>query len=113
MKLISTKLHGLFDYFIGVFMIISPWIFNFAHIKIASELPVIMGIIILVTGIFTIYQFGIFRSVNVQTHLTMDVITGLFLAASPWIFIFNDEVYMPHLLFGILVIAVALVTEKK
>jgi hypothetical protein len=112
MKLTGTKLHGFFDYLIGVFMIISPWILNFAHIKIGHVIPVIMGIIVLVTSIFTNYEFGIFRSINLSTHLTMDLITGMFIAASPWIFAFNDEVYVPHLVFGILVSGVALFTDK-
>jgi hypothetical protein len=112
MKPINTKLHGLFDYFIGVFMVISPWIFDFAHIKVAHTLPVILGIMVLVTSIFTNYEFGVFRSVNVRTHLTMDLITGIFLAASPWIFAFGDEIYLPHLTFGTLIVFAALFTEK-
>ena len=48
-----------------------------------------------------------------NAHLTMDVITGIFLAASPWLFNFDEFVYLPHLIIGIMEIGASLFTEKS
>jgi hypothetical protein len=31
MRFISTKTHGVLDYLMGLFLILSPWIFGFAN----------------------------------------------------------------------------------
>jgi hypothetical protein len=31
MKIISTKLHGVLDYLVGIILIRSPWLFGFAN----------------------------------------------------------------------------------
>lgn len=45
------------------------------------------------------------------THLTVDIIAGIFLAASPLLFRFADQVYLPHLIVGLLSIGSGLFTE--
>jgi hypothetical protein len=44
---------------------------------------------------------------------TIDLIAGLFLAASPWIFGFSDLVFWPHLIVGILEILVSIMTDPE
>jgi hypothetical protein len=39
--------------------------------------------------------------------------SGILLAASPWIFGFADTVYLPHLILGIAEIGAALMTQKN
>lgn len=48
-----------------------------------------------------------------KAHLDMDLAAGLLLAASPWLFDFADELYLPHLILGIIEIGAAILTEKK
>jgi hypothetical protein len=47
-----------------------------------------------------------------RTHLMIDLFSGIFLAASPWLFGFADEIYLPHLVLGIAEIGAALTTEQ-
>ncbi|MEJ7827105.1 MAG: SPW repeat protein [Segetibacter sp.] len=39
--------------------------------------------------------------------------SGILLAASPWIFSFADTVYIPHLIFGLLEIGASLMTKTQ
>jgi hypothetical protein len=48
-----------------------------------------------------------------SAHLTVDVLTGALLAASPWLFGFADEVRLPHLLLGVGEIGSALTTQTR
>ncbi len=60
----------------------------------------------------TDYEGGGKKAIFMSGHLTMDVILGIFLAASPWLFNFDEYVYLPHLIVGILEIGAGLFTER-
>ncbi len=45
------------------------------------------------------------------THLTLDLLSGVLLAASPWLFGFSGFVYVPHLVLGVLEVGAALMTK--
>jgi hypothetical protein len=45
------------------------------------------------------------------THLWLDGLGGVLLAASPWIFGFDSRVWAPHVALGALLIAAAAVTD--
>jgi hypothetical protein len=96
----------------GVLLIASPWIFGFADNETAKWIPVILGIGALLYSLLTDYEFGMSKTISMKTHLTLDTVSGIFLAASPWIFGFADEVYMPHLILGILEIGAAAMTKS-
>jgi hypothetical protein len=111
MKIISTKVHGVLDYLVGVLLIVSPWLFNFARGGAETWIPVILGAGAIVYSLLTNYELGLSRMISMKTHLTLDMLSGILLAASPWIFGFSDMVYVPHLVLGIAEIGVALMTD--
>lgn len=112
MRFISTRTHGVLDYLSGLLIIASPWIFGFANDGAAQWVPVIVGATILLMSILTNYEAGFVKAIPMSTHLTMDVLGGLLLAASPWIFGFADAVYLPHLILGIMEVGAGLMTER-
>lgn len=112
MRFISTKVHGMMDYMTGLLLILAPWIFNFATGGPAQWIPVIVGVAILGLSLMTDYELGVTRQIAVPTHLTIDVVTGLFLALSPWIFGFSELVYLPHLIIGMLEVGAGLMTHR-
>lgn len=112
MRFISTKTHGISDYLVGVLLILAPWIFNFATGGAAQIVPVVIGIMVILMSLVTNYEMGAIKSLSMSTHLTVDVVIGIFLALSPWIFGFADIVVVPHLLVGLIAIFFGLFTKK-
>lgn len=111
MRFISTKAHGVVDYLVSVILIASPWLFNFARGGAETWVPVILGVGAIVYSLLTNYEMGMSKTISMRTHLNMDLVSGIVLAASPWIFGFSEFVYMPHLIFGILEIGASLMTN--
>ena len=113
MRFIPTKVHGLLDYAMGILLIAAPWILGFASDGAETYVPVVLGIGMLAYSLFTNYEMGAIKMLSMRTHLMLDLLGGLFLAASPWIFGFADYVYLPHLILGIAEMGAALMTRRE
>lgn len=111
MKLFNTRIHGVIDYLMGGLLIISPWLFFFGSGHISTWIPVIAGAVIILYSLFTDYEYGLIADIGTRSHLVLDGIIGIFLAVSPWLFNFNEEVYMPHLIIGIVFIIISVSTS--
>ncbi|MEJ7911548.1 MAG: SPW repeat protein [Chitinophagaceae bacterium] len=112
MRFIPTKIHGILDYLVGALLIAAPWLFNFANGGAQQWLPVALGAVGIVYTLFTDHELGVFRTLSMPTHLLLDLLSGILLAASPWLFGFADEVYLPHLVLGLLEVSASLTTKR-
>ena len=99
------------DYLVGAILIASPWLFNFYEGGIESWIPIILGAGAIVYSLITDYELGIAGIIPMRIHLIIDMMSGVLLAASPWLFGFADIVFWPHLIFGIMEIVVPLLTS--
>jgi hypothetical protein len=113
MRFISRRFHAVLDYIIGIALLAAPWLFNFDEIEAARWSAVAVGALILIMSFITDYEGGGKKVLSMSTHLTMDILAGLFLAASPWLFGFADQVYLPHLIVGIMEMGAGLFTERR
>ncbi|HYD91016.1 MAG TPA: SPW repeat protein [Flavobacterium sp.] len=113
MKFIDTKTHGFLDYIVGLFLIAAPWVFNLDPSAPEGMIFIIMGAAVIVYSIITNYELGLIKALSMKTHLTLDVLSGIVLAASPWLFGFADRVYLPHLILGILEIGAGMMTKTE
>jgi hypothetical protein len=102
----------MLDYGVGALLIASPWIFGFAEMGAETWIPVIIGIMTLIMSIFTNYELGLIKMIPLPVHLLIDIVAGILLAASPWLLGFADHIFWPHLIFGMLEIGAALLTER-
>ena len=112
MKIISTKLHSRIDYLTSILFIAMPWILNFNDVLPATWTLIAVGSMSIMMSLFTNYEGGMVRSIPMSIHLNVVIVTGLFLAASPWILGFADQVYLPHLLLGLFETAAGLMTSR-
>jgi hypothetical protein len=112
MKILSTKVHGAVDYIVSLLLIVAPWLFGFARGGAEMWVPVILGILAFLYSLITDYEWSVTQKLSMKAHLTLDVISGIFLAASPWIFHFSDYVYLPHVIVGIFEVLAALITDS-
>lgn len=113
MKFIDTKTHGYMDYLMGIFLIVAPWIFRLDPGAPEGIILIVMGAMAIVYSLLTRYEMGMAKVISMKTHLTLDVLSGILLAASPWIFGFADRVYLPHLILGIIEIGAGLMTKTN
>jgi len=110
---ISTRLHGKLDYLLGILLILSPWIFNFSQGKAATWIPMILGAVMILYSFCTHYEAGALKIFYMRTHLVFDIVSGIFLAVSPLVFRFYNNVYTPHLWLGIGLVVTALLTSAR
>ncbi|MCF0074185.1 SPW repeat protein [Dyadobacter sp. CY261] len=111
MKIINTRLHGKIDYVAGLLFIASPWIFDFRESDAATWVLMAIGLLSVALSMFTDYEGGIVRSIPMRVHLTTDIFAGAFLASSPWLFGFAQDVFLPHLLMGLFQVLAGLLTS--
>jgi hypothetical protein len=109
-------MHGRLDYPAGILLIAAPWIFGFSDIDAARNVAIVIGALVIVQSLMTDYEFSIADVLPLSAHLTMDVLAGIVLAASPWISGFADEgtaAWLPHLVFGLILLAAGLMTQRE
>jgi hypothetical protein len=113
MKIIDTKTHGYMDYIMGIFLLASPSLFGLNLNGIESTVFYIVGITALLYSLLTNYELGLIKMIPMKGHLALDIFSGIFLAASPWLLDFAAITYKPHLVLGIIEIGAALMTNPK
>jgi hypothetical protein len=113
MRIISTRVHGMMDYAMGVLLLASPYLFGFATGGVKQWLPMILGFALIGLSLLTRYELGAFGVVPMPVHLAIDGLSGALLAVSPWLFGFAGIVYLPHLILGLIELGTSLMTETR
>jgi hypothetical protein len=117
MRFIPSRIHGILDYIVGVLLLLAPEIFGFSQVGGAAvTIPRVIGVLILVQGVLTRYEMGLFKVLPFSFHLAMDYIVGIFLAGSPVLFGFSNQptnVWLPHVLVGAFIFFSTLFTETQ
>jgi hypothetical protein len=113
MRFINSKTHGIFDYLISVILIAIPFVFHLDKKEPETWLPICMGLGQIPIIFFTKYEVGVIGGLKMNQHLNLDLLAGIFLAASPWIFGFYEIIYLPHFITGLVVICMSLFTQKE
>ena len=113
MRQIGTKTHGYLDYTMGLLLIVAPWLFGFARGGAETWVPVILGISTIIYSLVTKYELGVYPMISMRTHLAIDLVSGILLAVSPWLFGFAGYVWAPHLILGIAEIGASLMTKEN
>lgn len=110
MRFLSTRVHGVLDYAVGLLLVFLPRLFGFQTGGYEEKIPVILGVSAIAYSLITRYEYGLFKVLPFKLHLGLDVASGLVLASSPWLFGFADRVWGPHLCFGLFEIVAAAIT---
>ena len=108
---LPTRIHGMLDYLLGALLIASPWLFGFADNEAARWVPVVLGAGVLLYSAFTDYELGVVKKVQMPVHLFLDALGGVLLAVSPWMLGFDDRVWMPHVVLGVVEVVTAAITN--
>ena len=108
---LPTRIHGLLDYTVGALLIALPWLLGFARGGFETWIMVGLGAATLVYSALTDYELGLVRRLSMPTHLLLDGLGGALLAVSPWLFGFDQSVWIPHVAAGVFSIVTATVTD--
>ncbi|MGN7722071.1 SPW repeat domain-containing protein [Chitinophaga sp. 22620] len=112
MKIIGTKAHGYLDYIMGLLLIVSPWLFGFYRGGAETWVPVVLGSATIIYSLLTDYELGLARVIPMKMHLILDGLSGMLLAASPWLFSFSEFVWQPHFILGIAELGAVMLTRS-
>ncbi|MEX0721685.1 MAG: hypothetical protein WD059_13515 [Balneolaceae bacterium] len=55
-KVIPFPIHGIIDLFMGILLVISPWLFNFAVYETDRNLFLVLGFVVLLVFTFTRFR---------------------------------------------------------
>ena len=113
MRFLPTRIHGMLDYLIGLLLIAAPWLLDFADGGAEQWVPVIVGASVIMYSLITDYELSIANIIPMPVHLGLDIMGGALLAVSPWLFGFSEEVWLPHVVVGLLEIGTGLVTHTR
>jgi hypothetical protein len=110
-------MHGMLDYPVGIVLIAAPWIFGFndADNSAAYVVPIVIGAVILLQSLITNYEYSVADVIPLSAHLMLDVVAGVVLAVSPFVFGFSDEgtnAWLPHVIVGIGLVLSGLMTHR-
>jgi hypothetical protein len=111
MKIITSRIHGVLDYLISIVMLASPWLFHFNETRIAKGLMLTIASFQLFMSFFTNYELGLRKAFSFRAHLTTDIILGIVLILSPWLFNFSNQVRVPHVVMGAIILVSAMITD--
>ena len=112
MRFLSRTTHGILDYIIAIALIAAPYLFGFMDADPAAYWTAwIVGVGVFLLALLSNHDASLIEAIPMRTHLWVDYVAGLLLAASPWLFGFADDVWVPHLLVGALIFLSALFTE--
>lgn len=93
-------------------MIGAPFALSFATGN-AQAVMIALGIAIIIMALLTDYEASAVRLIPMPVHLGIDVLAGIFLTMSPWLFGFAEFVYVPHVAFGLFIIVVSSLTASR
>lgn len=118
-RFVPTQVHGIFDYIGGIGLISAPFVFGFFNVGgMAVILPMVLGVGLILYSLLTRYELGIpsVKFIPMPLHLTFDFVAAALIAVSPFLFGFyhnTPNVWLPHLISGIAVIILVLVSKTQ
>ena len=89
MRVISPAVHGLLDYGVVLFLVLAPGLFNLTGTP-STALYILAAILGLLT-LLTRFPTGLVKAIPVRVHGGIDLVTGVVIAALPWLLGFADE----------------------
>jgi len=110
-KPISARVHGVLDYAAVAAFLNAPMVFGF-HGTPAAIVYWLAGLHLLMTG-FTDFPLGLFKMIPFRVHGVIDLLAGIFLLVSPWLFGFaaDNAARNFFIAMGIIILAVAGLTD--
>jgi len=116
LRVIPTKVHGAVDMATGPALIAAPTLLRMNGNKGATIPPRAVGAAAIVNALLTDYEFGLKRLLPMRTHLALDAVGGVTLAATPFLTRASKQGvrhWLPHAVLGANEVFLALTTKQR
>ena len=116
MRVIPTKAHGAVDMATGPALIAAPTLLKMNGNTGATIPPRVVGTAATIYALLTDYEFGLKRVLPMRTHLALDAVGGVALAATPFVTRASKRGvrhWLPHALIGANEVFLALTTKER
>jgi SPW repeat len=88
---IPLTVHAAIEPFIAVLLIAAPWIFGFNDVGSATAVSIIVGALMLISGMSTRWRLSLVKLIPLRTHFRMDLVLGVVLIVAPFVFGDSDR----------------------
>jgi hypothetical protein len=88
---LPLRAHQAIEPIAAILLIAAPWIFGFSDNDTATTLSIIVGVIVLITGMTTRWRMSLVKLIPLRTHFMMDLGVGIALIALPFVAGFSDN----------------------
>jgi SPW repeat len=82
--------HAMIEPFAGILFIAAPFIFGFSDVDDAKTISIVLGAVVLLTGITTRWRMAIVKLIPLGMDRMMDLLVAVVAVASPFVFGFGD-----------------------
>jgi hypothetical protein len=115
--MVSLRTHNILDYVGGALLILAPFLFGFADVDAARNVFMLSGFVLILYSLFTNYYYAAVRVIPLGVHMTLDVLSGVFIMVAPWVFNYRGfltpgQEYL-HYILGVGVIGLVGLTAEK
>ena len=70
---LSLGAHQVIEPVAALLLIVAPWLFGFSDNDTATTLSIIVGVIVLLTGMSTRWRMSLVKLIPLRTHFMMDL----------------------------------------
>jgi hypothetical protein len=110
---LTLRNHAMLEPLVGLVFIAAPWIFGFSDADDATTVSIVLGALVLLTGLTTRWRMGVVKLLSLGAHRMMDVLVALVAIVSPFVLGFSDNGAATRFLIimGVLEIGATLMTN--
>src|SRR3954454_10170611 len=110
---IPLRVHAAIEPIVAIVLIAAPWIFGFNDVGSSTAVSIVVGVLMLISGMSTRWRYSVVKLIPLRTHFRMDLVLGVVLIVAPFVFGDSDRGDATRFLvvMGILELATALGTR--
>src|SRR3954470_280580 len=88
---IPLGVHARVEPLAALLFIAAPWIFGFSDASDATTVSIVLGVLVLLTGLTTRWRMGVVKMLSLGAHRMMDLLVAVIAIASPFVLGFSDN----------------------
>jgi hypothetical protein len=76
---------------VGLVFILAPWLFGFNDADDATTVSIVLGVLVLLTGLTTRWRMGVVKMLSLGAHRMMDMLIAVAAIVSPFVLGFSEN----------------------